>query len=72
MTTKTCMQKHYSLRARRMIIRRLPHEPAESATVDGYSTCVYCGVSIYVGQGELSPQAGQLREHLAARADMLR
>jgi hypothetical protein len=52
-----------------------PHEvPADDAggTQGGYSRCIHCGTDIYVGQGALSPIAGQAREAAAARADRRR
>jgi ribosomal protein S14 len=72
MTTKTCTQKYISQRTHCWTTGRRPHDPEESATQTGYSRCVHCGVEVYVGQGELSPERMQLREHLANRADMYR
>lgn len=70
MTTKTCMQSVMTAHGRRE--RRSPHEPRIGPNADGYDTCLHCGVTIYVGQGELSPEASQRREHLAALADRRR
>lgn len=69
--SRTCIQRVIAERGPRKgqwIVARRPHVVPES-TADGYAQCEECGASVYVGQGYLSPQAGQHREYLAALAD---
>lgn len=70
MTTKTCMPPTRDAHGR-TVQRRRPHD-VPSSSADGYAQCAQCGVTVYVGQGEQSPAAGQRREHLAALADRKR
>jgi hypothetical protein len=69
MATKTCMQSVY---VRGVLCKRRRPHVVPSATADGYARCEACGVDVYVGQGELSSQAMQHMEHLAALADQRR
>lgn len=65
MRTKTCMQ----------FGKRREHEVPESdsdGTRDGYSQCIHCGATVYVGQGHCSPQSLQAQEGRAAQADRRR
>ena len=65
-STKTCLQLFPAGNSWQK--KRRPHV-TDGPTAGGYAPCHHCGVEIYVGQGELSPAAGQRREHLAALAD---
>jgi hypothetical protein len=67
--TKTCMQP---LGGR--MVRREHEAPAndEGGTRDGYSECIHCGQTVYVGQGYCSPQALQRLEAEASLADRRR
>lgn len=74
MRTKTCMQRVYSRRLGRVINARRDHEvPSEDAQgcSGGYSRCIHCGQSVYVGQGYCSPYALQVLEHEMARNDKI-
>ena len=65
-STKTCLQR---VRLGTTVHRvRRPHR-TDGPTAGGYSECHECGMTVYVGQGELSPAAGQHREYLAAAVE---
>lgn len=68
--TNTCKQKTVG-RNGSMVSRYLPHVTS-GPDPTGYARCSECGQDVYVGRGNLSPEALQLAEHLANRADRLR